>query len=139
MHGLGGGATGVVGHGTGGGGHMGMVAYTGDAGIVSGGTAMAAGSSSLLQELPEVNSVLVNILLYDTALNVFRDHNFDSSSVCVCNADTQKIGNIRGADSGVYVPCPGLASILSLPELEALWLDSECSMDPVPPVLAACG
>ncbi|XP_017842735.2 LOW QUALITY PROTEIN: mediator of RNA polymerase II transcription subunit 13 [Drosophila busckii] len=67
----------------------------------------SATSLGLLQELPEVNSVLVNILLYDTALNVFRDHNFDSSSVCVCNADTQKIGNIRGADSGVYVPLPG--------------------------------
>lgn len=69
--------------------------------------AAAAASMGLLQELPEVNSVLVNILLYDTALNVFRDHNFDSSSVCVCNADAQKIGNIRGADSGVYVPLPG--------------------------------
>ncbi|XP_037721998.1 mediator of RNA polymerase II transcription subunit 13 isoform X3 [Drosophila subpulchrella] len=110
MHGMGGGgAGGVGGPGQGAGGHMGMMPYTGDAGIASGGTAMTAGHSSLLQELPEVNSVLVNILLYDTALNVFRDHNFDSSSVCVCNADTQKIGNIRGADSGVYVPLPGIS------------------------------
>ncbi|XP_043649004.1 mediator of RNA polymerase II transcription subunit 13 isoform X1 [Drosophila teissieri] len=109
MHGMGSGAAGGVGHGTGAGGHMGMIPYTGDAGIASGGTAMTVGSSTLLQELPEVNSVLVNILLYDTALNVFRDHNFDSSSVCVCNADTQKIGNIRGADSGVYVPLPGVS------------------------------
>ncbi|XP_036342501.1 mediator of RNA polymerase II transcription subunit 13 [Rhagoletis pomonella] len=59
------------------------------------------------RELPEVSSLIVNILLYDTALNVFRDHNFDSSTVCVCNADSQKVGNIRGADSGVYVPLPG--------------------------------
>ncbi|XP_016984496.2 mediator of RNA polymerase II transcription subunit 13 isoform X1 [Drosophila rhopaloa] len=109
MHGMGGGGAGGVGPGAGAGGHMGMMPYTGDAGIASGGPAVAAGPSSLLQELPEVNSVLVNILLYDTALNVFRDHNFDSSSVCVCNADTQKIGNIRGADSGVYVPLPGVS------------------------------
>ncbi|XP_013106769.2 mediator of RNA polymerase II transcription subunit 13 [Stomoxys calcitrans] len=64
-------------------------------------------TNSILQELPEVSSVIVNILLYDTALNVFRDHNFDSSTVCVCNADNQRIGNIRGSDSGVYVPLPG--------------------------------
>lgn len=79
----------------------------GSTGLGCSAAAAAAASSGLLQELPEVNSVLVNILLYDTALNVFRDHNFDSSSVCVCNADAQKIGNIRGADSGVYVPLPG--------------------------------
>ncbi|KAH8245996.1 hypothetical protein KR026_006690 [Drosophila bipectinata] len=103
--GMGGGGMGAAGMGAPGGG-MSMMPYTGDAGISSGNSA-AAVASSLLQELPEVNSVLVNILLYDTALNVFRDHNFDSSSVCVCNADTQKIGNIRGADSGVYVPLPG--------------------------------
>ncbi|XP_054732383.1 mediator of RNA polymerase II transcription subunit 13 [Anastrepha obliqua] len=64
-------------------------------------------SAAAARELPEVSSLIVNILLYDTALNVFRDHNFDSSTVCVCNADSQKVGNIRGADSGVYVPLPG--------------------------------
>lgn len=35
---------------------------------------------------PEANSLLVNILLADTALNIFRDHNFDSCTLCVCNA-----------------------------------------------------
>lgn len=69
--------------------------------------AAANNANSIIQELPEVSSVIVNILLYDTALNVFRDHNFDSSTVCVCNADNQRIGNIRGSDSGVYVPLPG--------------------------------
>ncbi|XP_023293764.2 mediator of RNA polymerase II transcription subunit 13 isoform X3 [Lucilia cuprina] len=64
-------------------------------------------SNSITHGLPEVSSVIVNILLYDTALNVFRDHNFDSSTVCVCNADNQHFGNIRGSDSGVYVPLPG--------------------------------
>ncbi|XP_034659492.1 mediator of RNA polymerase II transcription subunit 13 isoform X2 [Drosophila subobscura] len=109
MHGggMGGGGPGAAGAGHH---HMGhMMPYTGDAGIASGPASAVAVPSGLLQELPEVNSVLVNILLYDTALNVFRDHNFDSSSVCVCNADTQKIGNIRGADSGVYVPLPGVS------------------------------
>ncbi|EDW79310.2 uncharacterized protein Dwil_GK13446 [Drosophila willistoni] len=111
IHGSGNGPNGAgstVGGGASGNSHLSMMHYTGDAGIASGSSsAVSVPSSSLLQELPEVNSVLVNILLYDTALNVFRDHNFDSSSVCVCNADTQKIGNIRGADSGVYVPLPG--------------------------------
>uniref|UniRef100_A0A1A9W5S5 Mediator of RNA polymerase II transcription subunit 13 n=1 Tax=Glossina brevipalpis TaxID=37001 RepID=A0A1A9W5S5_9MUSC len=64
-------------------------------------------ANAVTRELPEVSSLIVNILLYDTALNVFRDHNFDSSTVCVCNADSQRIGNIRGADSGAYVPLPG--------------------------------
>ncbi|XP_075162156.1 mediator complex subunit skuld [Haematobia irritans] len=74
-------------------------------------------TNSIIQELPEVSSVLVNILLYDTALNVFRDHNFDSSTVCVCNADNQRIGNIRGSDSGVYVPLPGTSFNPTSPSL----------------------
>uniref|UniRef100_A0A1B0BVC1 Mediator of RNA polymerase II transcription subunit 13 n=1 Tax=Glossina palpalis gambiensis TaxID=67801 RepID=A0A1B0BVC1_9MUSC len=71
------------------------------------GTVSNTSANAVTRELPEVSSLIVNILLYDTALNVFRDHNFDSSTVCVCNADSQRIGNIRGADSGVYVPLPG--------------------------------
>lgn len=59
--------------------------------------------------LPETNALLVNVLLYDSALNIFRDHNFDSCTLCVCNAiDNQKcVGNIRGSDSGLYVSLPG--------------------------------
>jgi mediator of RNA polymerase II transcription subunit 13 len=45
----------------------------------------------------------VNILLGDTALNIFRDHNFDSCSLCVCNAGPKVVGNIKGADAGVYL------------------------------------
>lgn len=30
--------------------------------------------------------LLINVLLADTVLNVFRDHNFDSCTLCVCNA-----------------------------------------------------
>ena len=49
-------------------------------------------------QLPEVHSLLVNVLLSDTTLNLFRDYNFDSCNMCVCNMD------IRGSDSGIYVP-----------------------------------
>lgn len=56
---------------------------------------------------PEASSLLVNILLYDTALNIFRDHNFDICPLCVCNESPKCIGNIRGADSGVYLSLPG--------------------------------
>lgn len=53
--------------------------------------------------MPESNSLVVNILLGDTALNIFRDHNFDSCSLCVCNASPKVVGNIKGADAGVYL------------------------------------
>lgn len=52
---------------------------------------------------PESNSLVVNILLGDTAFNIFRDHNFDSCSLCVCNAGPKVVGNIKGADAGTYL------------------------------------
>ena len=55
------------------------------------------------QRTPEANSLLVNLLLYDTSLNIFRDHNFDSCTICVCNAGPKCVGNIRGSDSGIYL------------------------------------
>ncbi|KAG8036149.1 hypothetical protein G9C98_004729 [Cotesia typhae] len=51
---------------------------------------------------PESNSLVVNILLGDTVLNIFRDHNFDSCSLCVCNYGQKVVGNIKGADA-VYL------------------------------------
>lgn len=57
-----------------------------------------------ITKAPEANSLLVNILLADTALNIFRDHNFDSCTLCVCNAGPKVVGNIRGADAGLYLP-----------------------------------
>lgn len=62
---------------------------------------------SAYQRAPEANALLVNVLLCDTALNIFRDHNFDSCTLCVCNAGIKCVGNIRGADSGVYLALPG--------------------------------
>lgn len=56
---------------------------------------------------PEASALLLNVLLYDTALNVFKDHNFDSCTLCVCNATHKCVGNIRGSDSGVYLALPG--------------------------------
>lgn len=60
-----------------------------------------------VQRVPEANALLLNILLYDTALHLFKDHNFDSCTLCVCNAGHKCVGNIRGSDSGVYLPLPG--------------------------------
>jgi mediator of RNA polymerase II transcription subunit 13 len=56
-----------------------------------------------VQRTPEANSLALNILLTDTASNIFRDHNFDSCTLCVCNAGGRVVGNIRGADAGVYL------------------------------------
>lgn len=58
----------------------------------------------LTARAPEASSLVVNILLSDTALNIFRDHNFDSCTLCVCNAGAKVVGNIRGADAGIYLP-----------------------------------
>ena len=49
-------------------------------------------------QIPEVHSLIVNIYLMDSRLNLFRDHNFDSCNICVCNM------NIKGSDVGIYVP-----------------------------------
>lgn len=59
--------------------------------------------SQMGQKTPEANSLLVNVLLYDTSLNIFRDHNFDSCTICVCHAPQSSVGNIRGLDSGIYL------------------------------------
>lgn len=61
-----------------------------------------------VQRLPETNALILNLLLYDTSLNVFKDHNFDSCSLCVCHtASDGTFGNIRGSDSGRYLPING--------------------------------
>lgn len=60
-------------------------------------------STPTVQRTPEASSLLVNVLLADTAFNIFRDHNFDSCTLCVCNAGVKVVGNIRGADAGIYL------------------------------------
>lgn len=54
--------------------------------------------SSVISHIPEAHSLLVNVILSDSLLNLFKDHNFDSCTMCVCNL------NIRGADAGIYLP-----------------------------------
>ncbi|XP_049542244.1 mediator of RNA polymerase II transcription subunit 13 [Anopheles darlingi] len=66
-----------------------------------------AGCGGLRSTTIEANALLVNMLLYDTALNIFRDHNFKSCTLCVCNAGAKCVGNIRGGDSGLYHALPG--------------------------------
>jgi mediator of RNA polymerase II transcription subunit 13 len=69
--------------------------------------AMDDGLPSIARHAVDTNALLVNVLLYDTFLNIFRDHNFDSCTICVCNAGPKCVGNIRGADSGVYLALNG--------------------------------
>ena len=63
----------------------------------------APGTSTFGLEIvkgPEANGLAINLVLSDTLLNVFRDHNFDSCTICVCSND----GNIRGRDAAKYLP-----------------------------------
>ncbi|KAI1293681.1 Mediator of RNA polymerase II transcription subunit 13 [Halotydeus destructor] len=46
----------------------------------------------------EVSSLLVNLALSDSVMNLYKDHNFESCTLCVCNM------NLKGADVGVYLP-----------------------------------
>lgn len=57
-----------------------------------------------VQRLPETNALILNLLLYDTSMNLFKDHNFDSCPLCVCNTGQGHLGNIRGSESGIYLP-----------------------------------
>jgi mediator of RNA polymerase II transcription subunit 13 len=49
-------------------------------------------------QLPEVHALIVNIFLSDSLLNLFKDSNFNSCPICVCNT------NIKGSDVGLYLP-----------------------------------
>ncbi|KAL4223449.1 Mediator of RNA polymerase II transcription subunit 13-like [Mactra antiquata] len=51
-------------------------------------------------QIPEAHSLLVNVVLSDSILSLFKDHNFDSCNICVCNM------TIKGSDLGVYIPNP---------------------------------
>lgn len=57
-----------------------------------------------LSQVPEANSLIVNIALQDSSVNLFRDHNFDSCTMCVCNNNQKIVGNIRGKDGALYLP-----------------------------------
>ena len=68
-------------------------------------TGKPSAPSLLPNPVMEVCSVIVNIALSDSILNLHKDHNFDSCTICVCNM------NIKGADAGIFLPeslIPGL-------------------------------
>lgn len=46
--------------------------------------------------IPEAHSLFVNLMLSDSLLNIYKDRNFDSSVMCVCNM------NIKGARVGLF-------------------------------------
>ena len=50
----------------------------------------------------EFNCLSYNIYLSDTILNTYRDINFDSCTLCVCN------NNLKGIDYSVYITHDGL-------------------------------
>lgn len=52
---------------------------------------------------PEAHALVVTLSLSDSVIGLFRDHNFDSCTMCVCNATNKIIGNIRGSEVGIYV------------------------------------
>ena len=75
----------------------------GGGGSKTGGAASAADDEdreSAPPRLPEADSLLLTLMLSDTLLNVYRDHNFESCTLCVCSNE----GNVRGRDAGVYLP-----------------------------------
>ncbi|CAG0914144.1 unnamed protein product [Notodromas monacha] len=49
------------------------------------------------------NALLANLILTDSCLNVFSDHNFESCSLCVCSEAPDTVGNIKGLDGNMYL------------------------------------
>lgn len=86
---------------------------------------------------PRACPVLLNVLLADTVLNLFRDHNFDSCTLCVCGAEPKAAGNIRGADAATYLP-PATDDTRSAPDDDP---DSPRTRPPPDedPVRCSCG
>ncbi|KAF5394970.1 Mediator of RNA polymerase II transcription subunit 13 [Paragonimus heterotremus] len=57
-------------------------------------------SEELLERLPgliEANGILMNIILSDSMLNLFKDHNFDSCNICECTS------SVLGSEVDLYL------------------------------------
>ncbi|GIX80783.1 mediator of RNA polymerase II transcription subunit 13 [Caerostris darwini] len=54
--------------------------------------------ASMSHSVFEIHPLIVNLLLSDSLLNIFKDHNFDCCCLCVCNM------NIKGSDAGIILP-----------------------------------
>lgn len=59
---------------------------------------ITSSNSNMPQSTVEIHPLIVNLLLSDSLLNTFKDINFSSCSICVCNM------NIKGSDVGVILP-----------------------------------
>jgi hypothetical protein len=53
--------------------------------------------------IPEIDSLLFNVLLNDSILNIYRDINFDSCVLCACSSNDL---SIHGIDSIIYLEKP---------------------------------
>merc|ERR1719228_3210656 len=63
-------------------------------------TPLGAGSGENAPPAPLANSLTINLVLSDSLLNLYRDINFNSCTMCVCTND----GNIKGGESLLYLP-----------------------------------
>ena len=61
----------------------------------------AVGSNT---QVSQAHSLLTNIVLSDSLLNLFKDHNFDSCTMCVCGESSSGVGNLLGNDGALYLP-----------------------------------
>ncbi|KAL3319412.1 hypothetical protein Ciccas_001927 [Cichlidogyrus casuarinus] len=53
-----------------------------------------------LERLDTVNGLQLNLLLQDSIVNLFKDHNFDSCNICVCKT------SVWSREVGLYLPSP---------------------------------
>ena len=53
-----------------------------------------------LANTPAANSLTINLVLSDSILNLYRDINFNSCTMCVCTNE----GNIKGGEALMYLP-----------------------------------
>lgn len=63
----------------------------------------------LFNNLTEINSIQLNLMISDSVLGMFKDHNFESCTLCVCNM------SIKGTQSD---------TILQKPEISNQWRSS---------------
>jgi len=63
-------------------------------------TPLGAGSGENNPPAPLANSLTINLVLSDSLLNLYRDINFNSCTMCVCTNE----GNIKGGESLMYLP-----------------------------------
>ena len=104
---------------------------------VSAVSAPQSSTSSLKIKTAEANGLVLNLVLSDSLFNVFRDHNFDSCTMCVCSNE----GNTRGRDAAKYLPkysgeddCPscicGFSAVINrkLSHLAGLFYEDEAEI-----------